>query len=254
MKKTAAFIILILILVIGITGCGKNQSQEISDSTIPMQSVTQSFSADNSIQISFDIPLGWHAESGRDYYICAYEGETLPTSPNENGFAESLPNVVEITNYNYLDGYKSSELTDKIKTVYKELAEGKPENYKKYLNESIGADIIYAELKKSQSEQSQEYPNSVAGIFGVLSDEPATDNNDNNTIDYLTEFSCTYVDGDFDRIAVVKYAFEYNERIYKGIYCVLKDVPYMVWGCFDDPVELSSGDIALQVANSISIS
>lgn len=234
------------------SGCtAKQKTEEIPPCDIPMQMVTKTFLADDSTQLTFKIPLAWKAESCQDYYIRAYEGDTLPSSPNENRFSESFPYAVEITNYNYSDGSQASELSDKIKTVYKELINGKPENFQKYLSESIGSTMLFLEFQKQQDEANQDPPRSVMDIWSMLADEPVTDNADSDTVNYLTEFSCTYVNGDFDTIAVVKYAFEYEGRVYKGIYCVLKNSPYMVWGCFDDSLELSSGDIALQVANSL---
>lgn len=251
-KRTVSlFIVVISIFSLCFSGCGtETKTESIPQCDIPMQTVTQSFLADNSTRITFKIPSTWQAESCHDYFIRAYEGNSLPSSPNENRFAESFPYAVEITNYNYLDGYLSSELTDRIKKVYKDLINGNPENYQKYLNESIGSTIIFLEYQKQQ-EGSLGSPNSVMDIWSMLADESIDDNTNSRDVNYLTEFSCTYVDGDFDTIAVVKYAFEYDGRIYKGIYCILKSVPYMVWGCFDDSLELSSGDIALQVANSL---
>ncbi len=251
-KSLSLLLIAISIFTLCFSGCGiGTKTESIPQCDIPMQTITQSFLADNTTQITFKIPSTWQAEPRRDYFIRAYEGDSLPSSPNENRFAESFPYAVEITNYNYLNGYQSSELTDRIKEVYRELVNGNPESYQKYLNESIGSTIIFLEYQKQQGEGSQESPNSIMDIWSMLAGEAIADNADYSTVNYLTEFSCTYVDGDFDTIAVVKYTFEYDGRIYKGIYCILKSIPYMVWGCFDDSLELSSGDIALQVANSL---
>ena len=53
--------------------------------------------------------------------------------------------------------------------------------------------------------------------------------------------------------AEVQYFYTYGGKKNHIIQCYLEDIPYLVTGAFDDSVDLSSGKIALWVADSLKV-
>ncbi|MCI1965457.1 MAG: hypothetical protein LKJ17_04900 [Oscillospiraceae bacterium] len=67
------------------------------------------------------------------------------------------------------------------------------------------------------------------------------------------DFKYQHYNGTDGNITEVQYSYTYNGKKTNIIQCYREDIPYLVTGAFDDSVDLSSGKIALWVANSLKV-
>lgn len=72
-----------------------------------------------------------------------------------------------------------------------------------------------------------------------------------NRVQYISEYDCQIHSGNTGKIAAVKYTVDIQGEKHLMIDCIREDIPYMVSGCFDSNLEISSGDVALWTANSL---
>lgn len=71
----------------------------------------------------------------------------------------------------------------------------------------------------------------------------------------LSEYQCMYYDGKNGKIAQVQFSYIVGDNTVTEIRCFRDDIPhYMVAGMINDNLELSSGEIALWVMDSLKIS
>jgi uncharacterized protein YbjQ (UPF0145 family) len=62
-----------------------------------------------------------------------------------------------------------------------------------------------------------------------------------------------HYDGTYGKITEVQYSYTYEGKKHHIIQCYREDIPSLVTGAFDESVDLSSGKIALWVADSLKV-
>ena len=249
-RKIVRLAALGLALLLFATGCGKSGLSEIPPTDIAMQTVTQESQGDV-LTLRFQVPNDWTLKSPEAYAI--YAVNETAYQEGERFAEEELAYVLVIENYNYIDGDPASPVSDDAKAAFHELFQGDPEKYKAYLNANVGAAILGEQLADSAGQFDTLSPGeAVQGYFDLLTTS-AEQQNQAGDANYLTSFSCMYYDGKNGKIAEVRYTFTYEDATYGGVYYIREDIPYQVWGGFDETVALSSGDVALYVADSLEI-
>ena len=258
MRKSILSVIVCLFMLTCV-GCEKNNYEKVPATDITMKAISQN-DKNNSIVFNLEIPEDWTASSDEKYQMFAYNENKINNFEDQVTDWDSvlnediLPLRIQVQNYYKIDGIDENEKDD-LQAAYHELFNGNSNKYREYINKSAGVSIERVEynkyLKAHEGETEEQIRYGFLDMIGMLTDNPNSENSQEKN--YLTDFDCKYFKGKHGTIAQVKYSFEYDGKTYSGVYCIREDIPYMVLGGFDDSVELSSGDIALQAAYSLEI-
>lgn len=241
-KRTVSlFIVVISLFTLCFSGCGTEiKNESIPQCDIPMQMVTQSTKT-GYVDFVFQLPKDWQTEALPNFSVRAYQSES--NEINFTNFAAKRAYTITIDNY-YKPDYFVLKFDSNLKQLYADLFSGNTDIYRNHLNEHVAfanecleADKTYQMQEANTTEQSD------------LSQE-AVSNSDEN---YITDFDCRFLQGDNSKIAVVTFTYMYDNEFYHAINCIREDIPYMVSGDFNDMLEVSAGDIALAVANSLQV-
>jgi len=108
--------------------------------------------------------------------------------------------------------------------MYKDLFAGKPNAYEEHMKQSF------------------------ANAASMLSSDSS-----NKVNPPTVDFNYQHYDGTHGKITEVQYSYTYEGKKRHIIQCYREDIPYLVTGAFDDSVDLSSGKIALWVADSLKV-
>lgn len=241
-KRTTAFLFAVIgVFLVCFSGCNtKPKAETIPPCDIPMQTVTQS-SKGELITLEYVLPQGWEFVSKGYFSTLNFEPETydnIPATAEED--EELLPYVLIIDSYKYpgmsLASVKEESEQD-TEQIYKDLFSGITDGYKEKLENDIKY-INEVTFYKHNYEKN--------GDLAILQDFIPQEQ-------YIKDYSVQYYNGTNGKIAVVKYTYEYNSILYQAVDCIRDDITYVVRGGFDNSLSLSSGDIALWVADSLKV-
>ncbi|WP_411676883.1 hypothetical protein [Caproicibacter sp.] len=215
-KKQLSITLMALTLLLLLVGCQTNKST-VGNPPVSLKTITQNSKGDL-VTFEFGVPGGW--VSGPQYNLSVV---ACPENAVEKKFEteeDSLPFMVGIGNYYY----SGSALSEKDKQMYKDLFAGKTSAYEEHMKQS------FANAASMLSSDSSSKVN-----------PPKIDSN------------YKHYDGTHGKITEVQYSYTYGGKKHHIIQCYREDIPYLVTGAFDDSVDLSSGKIALWVADSLKV-
>lgn len=245
MKYKILSAIISIVLMISLVGCQQNNT--IIKPDIETKTVTENSEGDY-ITFSLDIPSNWKVYAQNYTSIACFSPDA-----NETNAGDKLsPYKLSIENYIIPS---LMPIADKYKQAYEDLFKGKYEGIEEIINDSIEY-INIGKVMESFPEQEFESPESIMDFFNILIDG-------SNTPDYTmpeswddkvwaTDFTFSEYNGKNGKIFAVEYSYVIIDKTYKAINCY-RDDDFSVCGVFDDEVELSSGDLALWVADNMEI-
>ena len=212
---------LCLVLTLCITGCGDKKESDVPQPNMAMKTVTQNSNEDY-VTFEFQLPEDWICVPNYQYELAVVAGPESAAGKTL-GIMEQLPYKVDIGNYYYSYYSTGTPIPEDIKKMYDDLLSESPETYKAYINRP-----------------------------------PYTLNGDENSSppygnDYITDFQYQLHNGKNGKIAEVQYKLKLDNTQYHVIECYCEKLPYRVSGTFDNSLELSSGEVALWVADSLEI-
>lgn len=241
--------ILTLMTVIGLIfflfGCQQNNA--IIKPDVETKTVTQN-SLDDYVTFSLDMPLNWKVLT-QDYTAIACFS---PDANEVNANDKISPYKLCIENYIIPS---LMPIADKNKQAYEDLFKGKYQGIEDTINDSIEY-INIGKVMDSFPEQKFESPKSLMDFFNMLIDGPST--HDYTMPEswedkiWASDFKYSEYDGKNGKIIAVEYSYVIIDKTYKAINCY-RDDDFSVCGVFDDEAELSSGDLALWVADNMEI-
>lgn len=236
-----------IVLLMSVVGCTKNQASSIPKSTIPMKTVTQK-SKNDYVSFEFELPKTW--ETFTNNYLCAGGFDKVNLKEDVETEEETLPYTLTIENYHYSQG-TWMELPEEAKQAYKDLFAGNSEPYKKYLNLYVEY-IIYKD-SYSGAGSPWESPSGILDYFDLFQPTENVSKESASNKKYIKDFKYKRYDGKYGKITEVQYSYDMNRKTHQAINCIREDIPYMTSGVFDSTLDVSSGDIALWVADSLKV-
>ena len=245
MKYKILSAIISIVLMISLVGCQQNNS--IIKPDTETKTVTQN-SADDYVTFTFEFPSKWDIYAKDKNSLVCVSSDIDKTESNK----EMSPFLLNITNY-VMPNF--SPIADKYKQAYDDLFKGKYDGIEDLISDSIEY-INICKVIEGFPEQEFESPDSIMDFFNMLIDGP-------NTPDYAmpeswddkvwaTDFTYSKYNGKNGKIIAVEYSYVIIDKTYKAINCY-RDDDFSVCGAFDDDADLSSGDLALWVADNMEI-
>ena len=223
--KRLAALLLSAAILFTLTACQSRQPQQepesanqtpVGESPVAMKTVTQD-SQDGYVTYTFEIPEDWVTSAEGAFAVSGADQSNPDLERPEDILIYS--HAVQIVNY-YHDSLTPSQEEQK---AYQSLFAGDPQPYREMLETMFAID----------NEISQEY-------LGVTLQ--------------MTDFSCSYYQGRNGTLILVRDTVAYGTVSSTEVRCFREDIPqYMVVGMDNDQLELSSGEIALYVMDSLQV-
>lgn len=220
-KKSVSLLLVVLLLTF--TACQSLPPEEdtsdllpVGESPVAMKTVTQD-SQDGYVTYTFEIPEDWVTSAEGAFAVSGADQSNPDLERPEDILIYS--HAVQIVNY-YHDSLTPSQEEQK---AYQSLFAGDPQPYREMLETMFAMD----------NEISQEY-------LGVTLQ--------------MIDFSCSYYQGRNGTLILVRDTVAYGTVSSTEVRCFREDIPqYMVVGMDNDQLELSSGEIALYVMDSLQV-
>ena len=201
-----------------------------------MKTVTQN-SKEDLATFEFRVPEGWTSGPEDNLAVIA-----CPEDAVEKKFEtaeDSLPFTISIANYDY----PALAISEEDKQMYQDLFAGKTGAFEERIMRGY-----------SMSKDSIDAPSTLKGYFGLLLPDDGGDSRSSSAANKpKIDFQYQHYDGTYGKITEVRYSYPYNGKKIGIIQCYREDIPYLITGAFDDSVDLSSGEIALWVADSLKV-
>ncbi len=215
-KKQLLVTSIVFTLFVLLVGCQSNK-KVVGNPPVTMKTVTQNSKQDLAT-FEFQVPEGWASSPKYNLSVIAYPKEAV----NKKFEAEedSLPYTVGIGNYYY----SAIAISEKDKQMYKDLFAGKTSAYEEHMRNSFANS---ASMLNSNSSGQVNVPN--------------------------VDFKYEHFDGTYGKITEVQYSYTLDGKKAHVVQCFREDIPYLVTGTFDNSVDLSSGKIALWVADTLKV-
>ena len=144
-------------------------------------------------------------------------------------------------------------IDDKYKQAYNDLFNGKYDGIKDLICDNIEY-INIGKVMDNFPDVTFETPESIRDYFNILVDGISTPDvtmpDSWEDKEWATDFTFSKYSGKNGNIIAVEYSYIIIDKTYKAINCY-RDDDYSVCGVFDDDAELSSGDLALWVAENL---
>ena len=220
-KKSVSLLLVVLLLTF--TACQSLPPEEdtsdllpVGESPVAMKTVTQD-SQDGYVTYTFEIPEDWVTSAEGAFAVSGADQSNPDLERPEDILIYS--HAVQIVNY-YHDSLTPSQEEQK---AYQSLFAGDPQPYREMLETMFAMD----------NEISQEY------LDVTLQ---------------MTDTSCRYYQGRNGTLILVRETVAYGAVSSTEVRCFREDIPqYMVVGMDNDQLELSSGEIALYVMDSLQV-
>lgn len=240
-KIVSLFMVVAGVLSLFLSGCtAKQKTEEIPPCDIPMQTIEQQ-SLNHYANFKFSVPEGWLSEETGKLSIASASSEIRQVNV-DNPEAWTL----YIKNYQYSNW--GQEYSEEYIKAYHNLFRGETALYKTTLNTAVSRILQSSDSTLSSDSDLLDIFNFIASAYEESNSTPASEGSQ-----YITALNCQLYSGKNGKIAVVKYTISVEEHNYFMIDCIREDIPYLISGCFDDTLEISSGDIALWTANSLEV-
>lgn len=246
MKNKILTLMIIIGLIFSLFGCQQNNT--IIKPDVETKTVTEN-SMDDYVTFTFEMPLDWDIYAKDKNSLVCVSPDVNKTEFNE----EISPCLLNITNYITPDIYP---VADEYKQAYEDLFKGKYKGIEKVLNDSIEY-INIGKVMDSFPDVKFETSESIMDYFNILADGLSTPDitapESWEDKEWATDFTYSEYNGKNGKIIAVEYSCVIINKTYKAINCY-RDDDYSVCGVFDDETELSSGDLALWIADNIEVS
>lgn len=245
MKYKILSAIISIVLMILLVGCQQNNT--IIKPDIETKTVTENSEGDY-ITFSIDIPSNWKLYAQNYTSIACFSPDANKTNASEN----ISPYKLSIDNYIIPS---LMPIDDKYKQAYKDLFSGKYDGIKDLICDNIEY-INIGKVIDSFPDVTFETPESIMDYFNILVDGISTPDvtmpESWNDKKWATDFTFSEYNGKNGKIIAVEYSYVIIDKTYKAINCY-RDDNFSVCGAFDDDADLSSGDLALWVADNMEI-
>ena len=247
MKNKILSAIIFIVLMISLVGCQQNNT--IIKPYVETKKVTENSQLDL-VTFTFESPDSWTTVAAdKDSLICR--------SPSSNE-SEEYKNYIS-QDYLVISNYTTNDIlpvSDEYKQGYEDLFKGTYDGIEKIISDSIEHINISKYLDSlPDGETGSKY--SFSDLLNILSDPDSfpdyeiPDSLRNKT--WASDFKYTEYQGKDGKIITVEYSYLVDDITHKAINCY-RDDNYSVCGAFDDSNEISSGDVALWVANTLEVS
>ena len=233
-KKLVSVTLIALTSLFLMAGC-QTDNRAVGEPPVPMKTVTQN-SKEDLATFEFQVPEGWASAPKELLTVFGYPESAAQTNFKTEEDAFSF--MVGIRNYYY----PALALSEEDKQMYKDLFAGKPDAFEERMNSSLA------------SETEIDAPSSILGWFDLLlpkEDDAGQSSGAANKPEM--DFQYQHYNGTNGKITEVQYSYTYNGKEVHMIECYREDIPYLITGAFDESVDLSSGQIALWVADSLRV-
>ncbi len=232
-------------LIFSLFSCQQNNA--IIKPDIETKTVTENSEGDY-ITFSLDIPSNWKVYAQNYTSIACFS----PDANETNAGDKISPYKLSIENYIIPS---LMPIQDKYKQAYEDLFECKYDGIKEIINDRIEY-INMSKVIESFPEQEIETPESFMDYFNILVNGISTpDMNLSESWEdkeWATDFTYSKYNGENGKFIAVEYSYVVIDKTYRAIDCY-RDDDFSVCGVFDDDAKLSSGDLALWVANNMEI-
>lgn len=234
--KLLSITLLGTILSFLLAGCQTTNQNTVGDPPASMKTVTQN-SEENYATFEFQLPEGWI--SAQQSYLTVIGCPEDAVKKKFKTSEDALPFTVGISNYYY----SGMALSEEEKQMYKDLFSGKTSTFEERVNRSL-----------SRSPNLSSTPSTAKGYLDLLLPEKAESNPSSGEASApQRDFQYQYYNGTNGKITEVRYSYTFNGKTYHTIQCYREDIPYLITGAFDDSLNISSGKIALWVADSLKV-
>ena len=206
-----------IVFLFFMVGCQTNRST-VGDPPVPMKTVTQNSKGDFAT-FEFQLPEGWASAPKSPLPLTVIGYPESAVQKNFKSEEDALPFLVGISNYYY----SGLALSEKDKQMYRDLFAGKTDTYEDRIRQSFARAATMLDSGSSNTEIPE------------------------------VNFQYQHYDGANGKITEVQYSYQYNGKKTHIIHCYREDIPYSITGAFDDSVDLSSGAVALWVANTLKV-
>ena len=221
MKNKILSAIISIVLMISLVGC--QQNNKIIRPDVETKTVTEN-SQEDYVTFSLDVPSDWKVLTQDYVSIACFNSKANETNAND----KISPYKLSIDNYIIPS---LMPIDDKYKQAYNDLFNGKYDGIKDLICDNI------------------EYIN-IGKVMDNFPDVTMPDSWEDK--EWATDFTFSKYSGKNGNIIAVEYSYIIIDKTYKAINCY-RDDDYSVCGVFDDDAELSSGDLALWVADNMEI-
>lgn len=221
MKNKILSAIISIVLMISLVGC--QQNNKIIRPDVETKTVTEN-SQEDYVTFSLDVPSDWKVLTQDYVSIACFSSKANETNAND----KISPYKLSIDNYIIPS---LMPIDDKYKQAYNDLFNGKYDGIKDLICDNI------------------EYIN-IGKAMDNFPDVTMPDSWEDK--EWATDFTFSKYSGKNGNIIAVEYSYIIIDKTYKAINCY-RDDDYSVCGVFDDDAELSSGDLALWVADNMEI-
>lgn len=245
MKHKILSLIISILLMISLVGCQQNNA--ITKPDVETKKVTEN-SQEDYVTFTFDLPSNWKVFP-QDYVSIA----CFSSKANETNASDKIsPYKLSIENY---ITPSLMPINDKYKQAYKDLFNGKYDGIKDLICDNIEY-INIGKVMDSFPDVTFETPESIMDYFnmlvnGISTPDVATQESWNDK-KWAFDFTFSEYNGKNGNIIAVEYSYIIIDKTYKAINCY-RDDDFSVCGAFNDNAELSSGDLALWVADNMEI-
>lgn len=243
MKIRVFSLLLAIIISVTFASCMENG---IEKPDIATKTVTQNSESDY-VTFTLDVPESWSV-----YPL--YETSLVCLADESDNDVFGSPNKVEIKNCIYP---RFPFIDENAQKAHKDLFNGDRSGIEKLINNDI--EYINASIVVSQSPEKYnlfDSPDGVLGYFDILADGTSTADTlmpqgwEDKV--WASDFVYNEYNGKYGKIIAVEYNYIIEDKTYKGINCYRDDY-YSVCGVYSDNDELSSGDIALWIADNMQV-
>ena len=239
-RKSILAVLLAGVLLVG-SGCSR-KVDELPECPVPLVQVNlDSYPLEYTnndreyVEFTLEIPENWDIYSS-DYVECW----AIPSdSDNLDLDDDVFYRTVRIEVQRYLEpGTTLNDLDPEYQNFYQNLFAGDTEKVKEFLNQ----DIVRAE----EIDQWFGYDEQETNFDFQEAQHP----DDGQRISWI---ECNVYQRSYGRLATVDYIFTTKGVTYHILYCYREDIPYMVTAGYNDVLEVSGGDFAIQTADSLRV-
>ena len=235
-RKLLSITLLGTILSFLLAGCQATNRNRGGDPPVPMKSVIQN-SEENYATFVFQLPEGW-ISAQQNYLTVAGCPEDAVKRKFETA-EDALPFTVGISNYYY----SGMALSEEDKQMYKDLFSGRTSAFEERMNRS-----------STLSNNLGSTPSTAKGFLDLLLPRKTGSSQSSSKANTPQQnFQYKYYDGTNGKITEVQYSYSYNGKTFHTVQCYREDISYLITGAFDDSADISSGKIALWVADSLKV-
>lgn len=256
MKKITCFLLGFVVFLMSFSGCSRDNDsisyESIGEPPVPMKMVRQQMNPPNTHILEFSLPEDW-------VYGTTYFGISAISASAQNALLNELENGEKTAvdeNWEANISYKLEQFPLYIHIVYVAPSEDIPffdinweqekSAFEKRRIEFLIQSLKFQEKLDENSLSSAWNPlETMSGLPSATSEEIQN---------FPIQFQYKHYIGKQGKILEIKNILEWKNKKYIIVEYHKEDIPYSVWGAFDSSMDLPSGNIALWIMDSFTIS